>query len=110
MFQLKRGDTFAFIMKLRDENGAPLVMDVANMKSQIRTTSDSLITDLTIVAQEDAPGHYYVSAEDTNDWPLTGSGTAPLVMDVEFDLGGIIRSSETVKIQVRKDVTRSAGN
>ena len=105
MFELKRGDTFGFNIKLSSDDGAPLELQLGDIRRQLRTMSDALIVELA-VAHMGIDGGYYLSAPSTEDWPITESGSPALIMDIEFTIDGRIRSSETMKIRVRKDVTR----
>jgi len=48
MISIKKGDTFAFYANITDELGAPLITDVANLKSQIRDKKYVLVEQLAI--------------------------------------------------------------
>ena len=104
MISVKRGDTFAFLAEIKDESGQPLITDVANLRSQIRDTSYQLVCELTVEATE-TPGTYLFKAPSTEDWPTNVWGKNTLLMDIELNVEGQVNSSETVKIEVIKDVT-----
>ena len=104
MITIKRGDTFAFYANMTDELGQPLITDIANLRSQIRDKKHVLIEELTIAATG-AAGQYLFTATDTNIWLPQGYSSRSLIMDIEMSTGGIISSSETINIEVIKDVT-----
>lgn len=99
---IKRGDTFALGVRLKDETGQPLILTVDKLKSQIRDSSDNLIADLVITINPSAEGLYTFTASDTSTW----TPNTTLYLDVEMNIDGQIRSSQTVQIYVDKDITR----
>jgi len=106
MIKIKKGDTFAFYANITDELGQPLITDIANLRSQIRDKKHVLIEELTIAATGTA-GQYLFTATDTNVWLPQGYSSKSLIMDIEMNTGGIISSSDTIEIEVIKDVTYS---
>jgi len=106
MIKIKKGDTFAFYANITDELGEPLVTDVANLKSQIRDMKYGLIEELTI-ATTATEGQYLFTATDTNVWLPHGHTSKSFIMDIEMNNGGVVSSSDTIEIEVIKDVTYS---
>lgn len=106
MISIKRGDTFAFMANITNEEGNPLIKDAVNLKSQIRDKHDNLISELTITATE-TPGQYLFVSPSTEDWPAFAWGENMLQMDIEINVEGQIASSDTIDIEVIKDVTRN---
>ena len=104
MITIKRGDTFAFYANMTEELGQPLITDIANLRSQIRDKKHTLIEELTIASTGTA-GQYLFTATDTNVWLPQGYSIRNLIMDIEMNTGGIISSSDTINIEVTKDVT-----
>ena len=104
MISIKKGDTFAFYANITDELEAPLITDVANLKSQIRDKKYVLVEQLAI-STTGTEGQYLFTATDTNLWLLPGYDVRGLLMDIEMNVGGIVSSSETIEIVVSKDVT-----
>lgn len=104
MLKIKRGDTFAFYANITDELGQPLITDIANLKSQIRDKKYVLITELTIATTEIA-GQYLFTAPNTDEWLKIGWSSNTLIMDIEMNVGGAVTSSDTIEIEVIKDVT-----
>ena len=104
MIKIKRGDTFAFYANITDELGEPLITNIANLKSQIRDRKHVLVEDLTI-STTITEGQYLFTATDTNVWLPQGHTSRNLIMDIEMNIGGIISSSDTIDIEVTKDVT-----
>ena len=96
----KRGDTFSYFIDLTDAENSPLVLQVEDIKCQIRTKSGSLI-DTLIIETTATNGKYLVSASDTTFYPV---GTQE--MDLKINENGIVASTETIEVVVEKDVTK----
>lgn len=101
--KIKRGDTFSYFATFLDENKEPMAIGVSDIKSQIRDTEYNLIDNVSIVATEDA-GKFHLTC-NTDNFPANIWGSVKLLMDIELNLDGDIISSDTVKIEVEKDVT-----
>jgi hypothetical protein len=98
----KRGDTFQYDCVLREKKNGPAI-DITgwHLRSQLRDLKDVLICEFVITLLEATGGHYRLSAADTRDWP---PGNA--AMDIEYrDIEGVIRSTETLNVQILKDET-----
>ena len=106
MISIKKGDTFAFYANIKDELGQPLITDAANFRSQIRDKKYVLVEELTVTTTA-TEGQYLFTATDTNDWISKWSDSGSLIMDIEINIEGVITSSDTIEIQVNKDVTYS---
>lgn len=98
----KRGDSFrvSAIVKI-----GGVVQDITNwdIQSQIRREGDTaFVQDVTVERIDDLAGSYVLRVDDTSAWPI-----ACLVWDVQYtmDTGQVI-STQTVVIDVRRDVTR----
>jgi hypothetical protein len=104
MISVKRGDTLAFLVRRKNEDGTPRTGEASQLKSQIRS-KETLIGEFTIT-ETVVPGEYLfeIKAVDTLDWAV-GS----YVCDIQFTEGDFVQSSDTFKITVEKDVTRDAG-
>lgn len=96
----KRGDTFAFYANITIDGTTPLVTNVANIRSQIRTTTNTLISELVVTATA-TQGEYLFKAGVTDAW---GIGIHNL--DIEITIDDVISSSDTILIEVLKDVTK----
>lgn len=100
----KRGDTFEAVVRLRDDMGAlvDLVAGGITCISQIRDSEDVLIQQLS-VANDTAPTGKVLSATpaQTAAWPV-----AQLLWDVQWSKDGRVFSTETLTIDVEKDVTQ----
>jgi len=102
--KFKRGDTFKFtvvLTELVDDVEQPLITDVENIKCQVRTAAGKLIEDLLITAGA-TNGEYEFSSVDTSQYP-----TETLEMDIQVNKDGDIGSTQTFKVEVEKDITRS---
>ena len=104
MIKIKRGDTFAFYANIKDELGLPLVTDILNLKSQIRDKNDSLIEEL-VISTTGIEGQYLFVGTNTKLWIKDGYNSENLIMDIEMTTGGIVSSSDTINIEITKDVT-----
>ena len=98
---IKRGDTFAFYANITIDGTTPLVTEVENIRSQIRTAVGALVADLTITTTANL-GEYLFKSTTTEDWAI---GTHQ--MDIEINIDGFISSSDTIFVEVSKDVTRA---
>lgn len=102
MITVKKGDTLSFIVKRSDEAGEPMTGDAAKLRSQIRTKKDELIATFTIT-ETIIPGEYlFVVSALVTDTMLPGI----YLFDIEYTDGEIVKSSDTMEIQVLKDVTK----
>lgn len=90
---IKRGDTFYYSATW---TGAT----VAELKSQVRDSAGKLVADVVIEATGTA-GTFKLSVADTTKWAIT-----TLYTDIQRTSGGIVTSSETMRIAVTKDVTQ----
>lgn len=102
--KFKRGDTFKFtvvLTELVDGIEQALITDVANIKCQVRTAASKLIETLNIIVG-DKDGEYIFSSSDTSNYP-----TETLEMDIQVNKDGDIGSTQTFKVEVEKDITRS---
>ena len=98
---VKQGDTFAFYLDLNDDE-TPVTGAAAKLKSQVRAKSNgNLIAELTITEEVSTPGRYLFKSTDTQTWPI-----GIQEVDIQYEDGDIVTSSETLDIKVVKDVTR----
>jgi len=98
---VKRGDTFNFTIIAKDANEEAISGAAARFKTQIRSGGGVLYSDL-IITETDTPGQYIFRALSTESWP----GGSVLYTDIQYtDINGDILSSDTIAIDVRKDVT-----
>lgn len=98
----KRGDTFLFSAALRASKTGPAT-DVTDwdITSMIRDAEDVLIDEITVTVTDAANGAYALRVDDTTAWPI---GTA--YWDIQYiDDSGIIRSTETIQVQIIEDIT-----
>jgi hypothetical protein len=103
LIQFKRGDTFAFYVKLKDENDVPIILDVEDIACQIRQKANKKLVDTFTIEATDVDGQYKFSVEDTSRYPIT-----TLESDIEFTIDGDTKSSDTFQIKVIEDITRVA--
>jgi len=99
---LKRGDTFYIGCTSKDSTGESNDLSNIQIRSQIRSAATKkLIIDLPIVKldQTEYPGQFSISA-DTNNWPI---GTC--LLDFELSREGAVISSDTIELQIVRDIT-----
>lgn len=96
---LKKGDTLFFYAELADATGAPIILTIDNIKSQVRRKNGILIDTLT-VELTDIPGRYLLKSIDTTDYPVE-----QLELGIKINEDGILLSTETVALVVSKEVT-----
>ena len=97
----KRGDTLSFYAAITDvETGKPVVTDISNIKSQIRTRMGKLI-DSFIISSTDTEGKYFLRSEDTSKYPI---GTHEI--DIQITDNDVTISTETFTITIVQDVTQ----
>lgn len=102
-FEHKRGDSFDLAGQLLvSDGGAPVDLTGVTVRAQLRD-GDALIAELDTLVTDAALGQYSLAKAyaDTETWPVKG-----LSLDVQFTWpGGTRRSTQTVRVQVLKDVT-----
>lgn len=97
----KRGETLKFTVRIVDDEGNPLDIDTADMKSEIRDSYNKFVAKFDITESSES-GIYTLICEDTLNFPLT---------DVYFDIAIITNDnnmiySPTYTITVQKEITR----
>lgn len=98
----KRGDTFRFMANITGDDGESIARLAAKMKSQIRNAYGELRANLIIEESPTTPGTYFFTADRSTD----GWDDPVLYMDIQITDYGVVKSSETIQIIVKKDVTQ----
>ena len=97
---IKRGDTFGFSNAITEDDGVTAITGIASeLKCQIRK-NDELIEELTITESTETPGTYVFLAGDTSEWAITA-----YEMDIQRTSADTTTSTETILINIEKDVT-----
>ena len=97
---IKRGDTFGFSNAITEDDGVTAITGIASeLKCQIRK-NDELIEELTITESTETPGTYVFLAGDTSEWAITA-----YEMDIQRTSADTTTSTETILINIKKDVT-----
>lgn len=97
----KRGDTFAFTANITDNNGDAVTGKEGNLRCQVRDKCDRLFATLTATETGTSGRYIFRTSESTSSWELK-----TLFMDIRYTSDdGIITSSETIEINVVKDVS-----
>ena len=100
---VKRGDTFAVGCLAFTADRIPQDLTDVEIQSQIRRgTASSKLQDLTVTKADQStnPGEFSLVSMSTDDWPI---GTC--YCDIQFVLGEVVISSETIEITVLRDIT-----
>ena len=104
IIEVKRGDTLSLDCQVFEANGVtPTDITAWTIRSQVRTTAGALLTSLTAAITTAADGEYTLTAlpADTATWPRAAR------MDIEYtDGGGVVLSTETLALDVVRDITR----
>ena len=98
--EFKRGDTFllACVYKV---DGDPAPIDNLTITSQVRQANGALVTDLVAEEVIGEVGQFLLTPDtNTVNWPLD-----VLFCDLQIIEDGFIRSTQTFKINVVKDIT-----
>ena len=98
----KRGDTFIWPATLLSCKCGPAV-DITgwSISCEVRDAHMNFVGAADVSITNAAAGQFLILCEETSDWPV---GTAH--MDIEYhDEMGIKRSTETVTVQILRDIT-----
>ena len=102
MITTKRGDTLTILVVRKDSEGDPMTGDALKLKAQLRTATDKLLADFAIT-ETAVLGTYELSI------PSSVAKTFEIGMaywDLQYNDGaGNISSSDTVEIEILKDIT-----
>lgn len=101
-FAHKRGDTFDFDGTYTEDDGTPINLTGITVSSQVRTPAGVLVSTAVVTKanQTTNPGEYSGVIANTAAWPVQ-----KLEWDVQY-VGGPTDSTETVYLQVQRDVTQ----
>ena len=98
---LKRGDTFGFSAAITEDDGVTAITGIASeLRCQVRNINDELIEELTITESTETPGTYVFLAGDTSECAITA-----YEMDIQRTSADTTTSTETISINIEKDVT-----
>lgn len=96
VIDFKRGDTFLMACTRTGTNIAGWTI-----ASMLRDQRNALIAECDVTVTNAAQGQFTVRVDDTTGW-----ATESLYWDIEYiDDGGVIQSTETIRVHVKRDVT-----
>lgn len=96
VIDFKRGDTFLMACTRTGANIAGWTIT-----SMLRTSSNALVAECDVTVTNAALGQFTVRVNNTTAWPVEA-----LSWDIQYvDDGGIIQSTETIRVKVKPDVT-----
>ena len=97
----KRGDTLSFYATITDKTtNEPIVTDVSNIKSQMRTLYDDLVDTFAVSKTETDGKYFFLAKGDPKKYPI-----ATLQIDIEIDYPEVTSSTDTFTITIVQDVT-----
>jgi hypothetical protein len=105
----KRGDTYTLNCTYTDADGVGIDLTSYTINSQARSNASATSTlfDVTsgsgITLTDATNGEYTltVAASETESWT-----PGKYIQDIEYVTGGVVKSTETFKLEVEADVTR----
>ncbi len=103
----KRGDTLA-LSGIYRENGVAVALGNQVIRSQLRTSTGALVASLVAVIdanQTANPGRFYLGLANPAQ-SATFAAPANLYCDIEVQVGGVVRSTETFIVPVVPDVSQ----
>lgn len=102
---IKRGDSLVLDCQVLTTDGVtPLDLTGWLIRSQVRNVKEGLLADLTVTITGAEEGRYSLAAAAsvTATW-----SPGPAEMDIEYeDPQGLVQSTETLPVQIQRDVTR----
>jgi hypothetical protein len=104
--EIKRGDTFDLECTAYESlDGPARSLAGWSIRSQVRSQSGALLTELVVTMTDVATGSYRLSlgpGSNTSTWSV-----GVYAMDIEYtDPDGVIQSTETLAVSVIRDETR----
>jgi hypothetical protein len=105
VMEVKRGDTFSYAAAVTNgKKGPPINISGWTIRSQIRTTTDQLLVELSVEMTDSVNGAYRLYYDgSTTAWPIGNAN-----MDIEYTENGKVKSTDTVVIKIVKDITLPA--
>lgn len=99
----KRGDSFIANVTYRNAD-TQVAIDITSIdiKSQIRSATGILITELIVAKTEPLLGKFTLTDDDTQDWPFGQD----LIWDIQYSIDGNKISTKTMQIHVEIDATQ----
>lgn len=98
----KRGDSLNAACVYKDEDGVPISLAGITIASQVRTPRGVLISNCVVAVTNEVGGAFSLDIDDTSMWPV-----GMLEWDIQYSYDSIVISTETVGINVLRDVTQS---
>lgn len=93
----KRGDTFSLQATANGED-----ITSWTIQSQVREATGTLVSELVVTKTDAVNGEYSLTHSGaTTAWPIK-----VLYCDIQYTVGGVIASTETLRIEVIEDITR----
>lgn len=97
----KRGTSFGAAVRFVVPVGSSFIASEVVVTSEVRTAAGTLVAALTITPDLDGLGFYAEAPGGTSAWPL-----GPLQCDFKLNVSGQFGASETMTLNVVREVTR----
>lgn len=100
---IKKNDTFLVACTYSDSQDVPQNLTSVDIKSQIRTISDTLVCELVVVkADQTTNVGQYMLRQPVGFSFEVGS----YLWDIQYTTSGVVTSTETIELQVENDITK----
>lgn len=102
MLKVRQGETFGFRASFQNDDRTPMDVSDYEIKCQLRTLRQSLVHEFEVEVIDAPRGVVGFQPTDTANWPLENG----LVMDFKVSLGGQVRYTDRVQVNLIETVTK----
>jgi hypothetical protein len=102
MLKVRQGETFGFRASFQNDDRTPMDVAEYEIKCQLRTLKQTLVHEFVVEVIAATSGVVGFLPTDTSAWPLENG----LVMDFKVSLGGQVRYTDRVQVNLIETVTR----
>lgn len=102
VLKIRQGETFGFRASFQNDDRTPMDVTGYEIKCQLRTLRQTLVHDFEVEVIDALRGVVGFLQTDTSAWPLENG----LVMDFKVSLGGQVRFSDRVQVNLIETVTK----
>lgn len=101
MLKVKQGQTFGLRAVMQNDDHTPIDITGYEIKCQVRTLRQVLVHEFEVQVIDAARGVVALLPTDTSAWPIENG----LVMDFKISLGGQVRHTDRIQINLIETVT-----
>lgn len=102
VLKIRQGQTFGFQVVLQNDDHTVIDITGYDIKCQLRTLRQALVHEFEAVVIDAGRGVVAFLPTDTAAWPIENG----LVMDFKISLGGQVRYTDRVQVNLIETVTR----